>query len=248
MIKKYLVMTFILGCVLITPPIQAQTRLVETAPNGVIDWQIGAIVVSSDQKISVAQKIKTLLTTLRVDTTQTIGSMAQADSALIEELMSVVGNVSANNGVKIPLYGPHGVASVIFAKIVNPEWRPYAYTEEENQKEAPTGIIIDASNTEFYPSLSPVFSDELGGIFFTFNTISPVRLEKQGAVMYSDDLEKAKQAMSVADRPAVVKAIRAQGAFKGDLVFDIVSADLLRQFEKKWGMLANSRIIIVVKK
>jgi len=105
--------------------------------------------------------------------------------------------------------------------------------------DAPTAVVVDARGLNVAPALAPRLLDEAGAEIYGPGALAP-EARKAGGAAYAKDLEAAKRTLAprLGDRPAVVKAVRAQGS---DLV--ISNADAAKLAGRPF--LAQGRVVIL---
>lgn len=110
-----------------------------------------------------------------------------------------------------------------------------------------TGLIIDARGTKAIPALIPKVVDESGKEVYSGAYVSRDWAVKWGMVGYAKSPE---QAASYKDRigptPQIVKALRADGPSRCDLVIGNEQADDVRAAAKAMKFLNDSRVIVIL--
>ncbi|HKI99340.1 MAG TPA: hypothetical protein VKB51_12780 [bacterium] len=109
-----------------------------------------------------------------------------------------------------------------------------------------TGLIIDARGTGVQPAMSPKIYDPQNREVYGSAYVSREFAVSQGMVGYAKSLEQAAQTDRVKGNPAVVKAVKAEGASKADLVISQSDADALRTLAQQQTFLREARVMIVL--
>lgn len=109
-----------------------------------------------------------------------------------------------------------------------------------------TGLIIDAQNLPFIPSLTPKVLDEEGREIYGSAYVSREWTEKQGMVGYAKSLEEARANPRVSGNPLVVKAIQVSGPNNRDLILSNEDARKIRQLSQNLNFLDHAKVMIIV--
>lgn len=115
-----------------------------------------------------------------------------------------------------------------------------------NKDRVYSGLVVDARNTGVQPAMSPKFFDEQGNEIYGSAYVDHEFVVKNGMAGYIKDLEKAKQNDRVKDKPLVVKALKASGENKADLVFADADAKAIRDIAVHQNFLREARVVILV--
>jgi hypothetical protein len=109
-----------------------------------------------------------------------------------------------------------------------------------------TGLIIDARGLGVMPAMAPKIFDEDGKEVYGSAYVSKEFATSQGMVGYAKDVKKAAELDRVKDKAGVVKAVKAAGKNKTDLVISNKdAADILSAKENR-SFLQKCKVVIVV--
>ena len=108
-----------------------------------------------------------------------------------------------------------------------------------------TGMVIDARDIGITPAIAPIIVDENGEEVFGAKFASREFAVQQGMVGYAVDLPTALKDSRVADRPLVIKGIKARGAGHCDIVVSLSDANRLRSHSNHLCFLKRCRVIVV---
>ncbi len=110
-----------------------------------------------------------------------------------------------------------------------------------------TGLIIDAAGTGVTPAIAPKITDEDGKEIYGSAYVSREWATKYGMAGYAKSVANALALKDrVGDNPGKVKALRATGANKTDLVLSKKDAESIRSASENLKFLGECRVIIVV--
>jgi hypothetical protein len=115
-----------------------------------------------------------------------------------------------------------------------------------NTQAAYTGLIIDARGTGVQPAMAPKIYDPQNREVYGSAYVSREFAVSQGMVGYAKSVEQASQSDRVKGNPAVVKAVKAEGANKADLELSQSDADALRTLAQQQTFLREARVMIVL--
>jgi hypothetical protein len=166
----------------------------------------------------------------------------------------------------LPLRGTGGVGEILFKgetkKGVSDEDEGYSEidvpsvaeigqmrTEEDfegGDGEVYTGLIVDASGTDFQPAMSPQIHTQSGDEIYGTLDVSPDFASGVGIAGYANSVQEAKDDNSrVGNNPLVVKAINAKGPFNADAVISNQDGKILKDAVSKVNFLKKCKVIIV---
>lgn len=109
-----------------------------------------------------------------------------------------------------------------------------------------SGVIIDTRGLRIKPVLVPKVYNESGNEIFGVSPKDKEMIFRQGAVVYVKDLAFAKAHPRAGDSPYVVKAVKASGPEKVDLVISNTDAQTLLSASETQPFLAQGRLIILL--
>lgn len=115
-----------------------------------------------------------------------------------------------------------------------------------NAQAAYTGLIIDARGTGVQPAMSPKVYDPQDREVYGSAYVSRQFVVSQGMVGYAKSIDQASQDDRVKGNPAIIKAVKASGPNKTDVVISQSDADTLRALAQKETFLRDARVMIVL--
>ena len=123
---------------------------------------------------------------------------------------------------------------------------PEEKTIPPNAENIYTGLVIDARGLGVKPAMSPKVLDETGKEVYGSAYVSREFAIQQGMVGYARDLTLAQQNPRVADNPLTVKAIKASGQAKTDIVLSTPDANLIKNAAKNLNFLEKCKVMVVL--
>ncbi len=109
-----------------------------------------------------------------------------------------------------------------------------------------TGLIIDATGLGVHPALAPKVLDEQGNEVYGTGYVSRDYAVQVGVVGYEKDLTRAQSNERVAGNPLVVKALRAAGKNKTDVVISSNDAQMIRNAAANLNFLQQCKVMIIL--
>lgn len=110
-----------------------------------------------------------------------------------------------------------------------------------------TGLVIDARGLSILPALAPRVLDGEGKEIYGAALVSREWAVKYGMAGYAKSVDGARALKDrVGENPAVVKAVRADGPAKTDLVLSPEDAASLRSATQNLKFLSEARVVFVV--
>ncbi|NOX38198.1 MAG: hypothetical protein GXO78_11765 [Calditrichaeota bacterium] len=109
-----------------------------------------------------------------------------------------------------------------------------------------SGLIIDARGLGVRPALSPKIVDEMGNEVYGTGNVSREYAVQIGVVGYEKDINRARTNERVADNPMIVKALRATGPNRTDVVISNADAQLIRQAAQNLNFLEQCKVMIIL--
>lgn len=109
-----------------------------------------------------------------------------------------------------------------------------------------SGLLVDATGLKARPAMSPKILDENGGEIYGSIVVDRDYAINQGIVGYAKDKAAAAANPRIADKPFLVKAVKAEGKNRCDLVIPNDQADALRAMAKSLNFLEKCRVMILV--
>ena len=109
-----------------------------------------------------------------------------------------------------------------------------------------TGLVVDARNLGIQPAMSPKILDENGKEVYGSAYVDREFSIKHGMAGYLKELDKAKANDRVKSTPLVIKALKASGNNKTDLVVSNKDAEALRKIASTQSFLREARVVILL--
>ncbi|MBN2790262.1 MAG: hypothetical protein JXR69_08740 [Candidatus Delongbacteria bacterium] len=110
-----------------------------------------------------------------------------------------------------------------------------------------TGLIIDCSEVQLRPALSPKVLSKSGAEIYGSANVSRDFAVQQGMLGYLKDIEKAKATSRVQNNPYIIKAIGVQGTNKADIVISDEDAAKVKELSANLNFLRECRVIAIIK-
>jgi len=108
-----------------------------------------------------------------------------------------------------------------------------------------TGMVIDGRGLGLRPALLPRIVDQQGQELYVGQVVPRTNAVEQGVAGYARDVQAAANNFRVTDNPAVIKAVRASGSARTDVVINQADAQAFRDLSTKGDYLKYCRVIIV---
>jgi hypothetical protein len=108
-----------------------------------------------------------------------------------------------------------------------------------------TGMVIDGRGLGLRPALLPRIIDQQGQELYVGQVVPRTNAVEQGVAGYAKDVQAAANNFRVTDNPAVIKAVRASGNARTDVVINQSDAQAFRELGNKGDFLKYCRVIIV---
>ncbi|WP_447972891.1 LPP20 family lipoprotein [Nitrospira sp. Kam-Ns4a] len=109
-----------------------------------------------------------------------------------------------------------------------------------------TGLIVDARGTGVRPAMAPKIRNEDGREVYGAGFVGRQYAVEQGMVGYLKDVMAAQGNPRVTNRPLLVKAVKADGPNRTDLVIKNSDAQILHGTKEHLGFLEKARVVVVV--
>ncbi len=129
---------------------------------------------------------------------------------------------------------------------VTPVTTPPTPPAPVNPGEVFTGLVVDARGLAAKPAMVPKILDESGEQLYGSADVTRDYVIQYGLAGYTKNLKAASENTRVTDKPMVLKAIRADGAQKADMVLSNADGARLREAGKNQSFLAKARVMIVL--
>jgi hypothetical protein len=109
-----------------------------------------------------------------------------------------------------------------------------------------TGLIVDARGVGVRPAMAPKIRNEEGREVYGSAFVGREYAVEQGMMGYIKDLPAAQSNPRVTERPFVVKALKADGPNKTDLVISNADAQTLHGMKENLTFLEKARVMVVL--
>ena len=109
-----------------------------------------------------------------------------------------------------------------------------------------TGLVVDARGTGAQPALAPKILNEDGQEAYSVAYVEGPKLAENGIVVYVPDLSAAQVHPRVTHQPLVVKAMRATGQSKSDLVISDADAQSIHAVPDHFRFLEKAQVLVVL--
>lgn len=117
----------------------------------------------------------------------------------------------------------------------------------QDQPDIYTGLIIDCTDVQLRPALSPKVLSKSGNEVYGSANVSRDFAVQQGMLGYLKDIEKAKATSRVQNNPYIIKAIDVKGTNKADIVISDEDAAKVQELASKLNFLRECRVIAIIK-
>ena len=108
-----------------------------------------------------------------------------------------------------------------------------------------TGMVIDGRGLGLRPALLPRIVDQQGQELYVGQVVPRTNAVEQGVAGYAKDVQAAANNFRVTDNPAVIRAVKASGNARTDIVVSQADAQAFRELGSKGDFLKYCRVIIV---
>ncbi len=109
-----------------------------------------------------------------------------------------------------------------------------------------TGLVIDAKGLGLMPAMAPKVVDENGAEVYGSRYVSREFAVQQGMVGYDKDVNAARNNQRVTNNPLVIKALRATGNNKTDLVLANAEVQRIHGAAQSQNFLDKCRVMFIV--
>ena len=108
-----------------------------------------------------------------------------------------------------------------------------------------SGIIIDARNIYHIPAMVPKILNESQKLIYGPRHYTRSRSVNRGPIGYAHSLEDNNVKRRVGNSPIVVEAVNSDDTV--NLMVNNIDAELIRDAEKKFGVLSNCKVLVLLK-
>lgn len=120
------------------------------------------------------------------------------------------------------------------------------YTSPPTDSHLYTGLVIDARGLGLRPAIAPRIYDESGNEIYGSRYVSRDWAIQYGMAGYAKTLDEAKQNDRVGQNPMVIKAEKATGQNRTDVVISDRDARVLHAVSSNFSFLQQCRVVILV--
>ncbi|MFO7810788.1 MAG: hypothetical protein R6V47_05405 [Candidatus Delongbacteria bacterium] len=110
-----------------------------------------------------------------------------------------------------------------------------------------SGLIIDCSDIQLRPALSPKVLNESGKEVYGTANVNKDFAVQQGMMGYLKSMEGAKENSRVGNNPLVIKATGVHGSNKADIIISDADASRIESLSDKLNFLRECRVIALIK-
>ncbi|RMF62111.1 MAG: hypothetical protein D6748_00160 [Calditrichaeota bacterium] len=152
--------------------------------------------------------------------------------------------------VEVPLSSFYEILSQIPGGLPPQGQQPSGYpspgTPQPGAGNVYTGLIVDATGLGLRPALAPKILDEMGNEVYGTGYVSRDYAVQIGVVGYEKDLNRAQMNDRVKGNPLVIKALRATGKNKTDVVISNQDAQLIRNAAANLNFLEQCKVMFIL--
>ncbi len=188
---------------------------------------------------------------VRVDSTTTVENLMMTSDVIRTEVGGIIqgatimdkkymsdGSVEVTIGMKLT----GALADALLPKIT-----PIGTTPPESAaSKLYTGLIVDARGLGVRPAMAPKIVNEDGKEIYGSASINRDYAVREGMVGYLKDPAAAQSNPRVADKPLLIKAVKASGDARVDLTISNADAAVIQSAAQNLSMLEKCRVIILV--
>lgn len=109
-----------------------------------------------------------------------------------------------------------------------------------------TGLVVDTKGLGVMPAMAPKVVDENGNEVYGSKYVSREWAVKQGMVGYDKDVNSARNNQRVTNNPLIIKALRATGSNKTDVIVANADAQRIHAAAQHQNFLDNCRVMFVL--
>jgi hypothetical protein len=109
-----------------------------------------------------------------------------------------------------------------------------------------TGLVIDAKGLGLMPAMAPKVVDENGTEIYGSKYVSRDWAVQQGMVGYDKDVNSARNNQRVTNNPLIIKAVRATGSTKADVMVTSADAQRIHSAAQHQNFLDKCRVMFVL--
>jgi len=110
-----------------------------------------------------------------------------------------------------------------------------------------TGLVVDATGLDVHTALEPRILDEKGREVYSVTYVDRnAPSAKEGIVLYASDVRSAKLHQRVTQNPLLVRALRADGQKKTDIIIKTPDAATILGVRKHFEFLRQAKVVVIV--
>lgn len=149
--------------------------------------------------------------------------------------------------VSIPLDGIGNLGEKLYGDAVSDKPSVTKFEGAKARKEQVfSGLVIDCSGLQVKPALSPKVIDEDGREVYGSAYVTREWAVKHGIVGYAKEVGAAAKLSRVGSSPGKIKALKAKGDNKTDIVISNDDAAAVRSAAKNLKFLSECRVVLVI--
>jgi hypothetical protein len=139
-----------------------------------------------------------------------------------------------------------------FSNLVIPKLAPKTVPLAQYQKgpvsppRSYTGLVVDARGLGARPALAPRLLNEQGEEAYSVAYVEQQVTAEQGIVLYAPDPQSAESNPRVTNSPLLVKALRAQGTQKTDLIISDADAQTIHGVPEHFKFLKQAKVLVIL--
>ncbi len=193
---------------------------------------------------------------VRVDSTTTVENFMVASDVIKTEVSGIIqgatvmdkkymsdGSVEVTVGMKLS----GALADALLPKgPATPPAAPAGAAASADPGKLYTGLVVDARGLGIRPAMAPKILNEDGKEVYGSAWINRDYAVREGMVGYLKDPAAAQTNPRVADKPLMVKAVKAAGDARVDVVISNADAATIQSASQNLSMLEKCRVIILV--
>ncbi|MEP6935687.1 MAG: hypothetical protein ABI988_17400, partial [Nitrospirota bacterium] len=109
-----------------------------------------------------------------------------------------------------------------------------------------SGLVVDARGTGAHPALAPRILNEQGEEAYSVAFVEQRGVAEQGIAIYVPDLPSAQENPRVTSTPLLVKALRAAGNNRTDLVVSDADVQTIHGVPEHFKFLKQAKVLVIL--
>ena len=195
---------------------------------------------------------------IRVDSTTTVNNYTTTSDVIqtkvtgwVEDAKIVRERDLENRGYEVTVQMQlTGQTSQLFVPKDAPPLRPLVFPKSPSAQPKPiapyTGLVVDARGMDVRPALMPRILTEDGQEAYSQSYVLAKYRQKEGIAAYVSDPTAAQSHPKVTDHPLLVKALRAAGNSRTDLVISNAAAQTIHGVTDHLKFLEKGQVILII--